>query len=37
MGLGLALLRDLIELKRRGFLDGVQNVIEIGDQQPATQ
>jgi hypothetical protein len=33
MGLGLALLRDLIELKRRGFLDCVQNVIEIGDQQ----
>jgi hypothetical protein len=35
MGLGRAFLWDLIELKRRGVLDGARNVIEIGAQQIA--
>lgn len=35
MGLGNAFLNDLIALKKSGALDGVRNVIEIGDQQLA--
>jgi hypothetical protein len=35
MGLGLAFLRDLIELKRSGALDHVRHVLEIGAQQLA--
>jgi SAM-dependent methyltransferase len=35
MGLGLALLRDLVELKRSGAIDGARRVVEIGSQQLA--
>jgi hypothetical protein len=33
MGIGSVVLRDLIELKRGGWLDDVTNLVEIGDQQ----
>jgi hypothetical protein len=33
MGLGLAFLRDIIALKRRGLLEGYERVVEIGAQQ----